>query len=124
MCICCFPLECNESDLGFTAAQDGMVDSKCAERRYVRSSHFSDGVVCYNGTTAMSEAIYICDDNFNLMGEATRVCQSDGNWNGRTPQCIQGIVIYLTEYTPNLFAIVQCDKYQEGTAIFPYTKTD
>ena len=27
----------------------------------------------------MSEAVYICDDNFHLIGEASRVCQSDGN---------------------------------------------
>ena len=93
MCACHFPLDCTVSDLGITAAQHAMVDPRC-DRRFVSSSSISDGVVCYSGTSAMSEAVYICDDTFHLMGGATRVCQSDGNWNGSTPQCsiLPGIV--------------------------------
>ena len=53
-------------------------------------SFISDGVVCYNGTTEGSKAVYFCNDGYNLMEEIedTRVCQSDGNWNGGIPQCI------------------------------------
>ena len=64
-----------------------MVDQRC-DGQFGSSLPISYGVVCYNGTTALSEAVYICDDNSHLMGEARRVCQSDGNWNGSTPQCI------------------------------------
>ena len=58
----------------------------------MNSSSISDGVVCYNGTTEGSRAVYICNDGYNLMegNEATRICQSDGNWNGSIPQCIPG----------------------------------
>ena len=78
-------------DLGTTAAQGGMVDPRCPDR-VVNSLPISNGVVCYNETTAMSEAVYICNNDFTLMGGATRVCQNDGNWNGSIPLCIPGIV--------------------------------
>ena len=61
---------------------------QCRERGFVDGSSFSDGVVCFNRTTVGSRAVYICNDNFLLMGNEARVCQRDGNWNGRTPQCI------------------------------------
>ena len=80
-------------DLGITTPEDGMMDSRCVDRLFVNSSSVVRGEVCYNQTTAMSEAVYICDDNSSLMGEATRVCQNDGNWNGSTPQCIPGDVV-------------------------------
>ena len=70
--------------------QVGM-DRRCPDR-VVNSLPISNGVVCYNETTAMSEAVYICSNDFTLMGGATRVCQNDGNWNGSAPQCIPGIV--------------------------------
>ena len=84
------------SDLGITATQDRMVDPRCTDR-FVNSLPICNGVVCYNGTTATSEAVYICDDNFYPIGEATRVCQNDGKWNGSIPQCIMspGIVAKL-----------------------------
>ena len=54
----------------------------------MNSSSISGGVVCYNGTTAGSRAVYICIDGFFLVGVEARVCQSDGNWNGSVPQCV------------------------------------
>jgi len=95
MYACCFPLchvECIESDLHISAAEDVMTDPRCVERLFMNSSSIINGVVCYNGTTAMSEAVYICDDNSSLIGEATRHCQNDGMWNGSIPQCIPGII--------------------------------
>ena len=63
----------------------------------MNSSSISGGVVCYNGTTAGSRAVYICNDGFVLMeANETRVCQSDGMWNGSIPRCIpeeSGIVV-------------------------------
>ena len=81
--------------------QSGTANSSiCTDRGLANSLSIPDGVVCYNGTTIGSVAVHICNDGFILMGgEATRVCQSDANWNGSTPHCIQerkGIVILLT----------------------------
>ena len=45
-----------------------------------------DGVVCYNGTTAESRAVYICN-NITQANDVTRVCQRDGTWNGTIPSC-------------------------------------
>ena len=79
--------ECNVTDLGITTGS-GTVDPKCTNRGFSDSSSFPEGVICYNGVTAGSTAIYICDDGFVLVGNEARVCQSDGSWNDRTPQCI------------------------------------
>ena len=79
---------CNETDL---TNQGGTVNTAtCAARGFVNSLSISDGVVCYNTTTAGSKAVYICDDDFLLMEgvEVTRVCQKDGIWNDSIPQCI------------------------------------
>jgi len=86
--------ECAESDLGILAPEDVMMDPRCVDRLFMNSSSIIDGVVCYNGTTAMSEAVYICNDNFHLMGEATRVCRSGGTWNGSIPQCFSSGIIH------------------------------
>ena len=77
---------CNETDL---TKRGGTVNTTaCADRGFVNSSSISGGVVCYNGTTAGSMAVYICDDFLLMEGdEVTRVCQKDGIWNGSIPQC-------------------------------------
>ena len=78
-----------EADL---TGQSGTANpGRCADKGYVNSSHFSGGVVCYNGTAVGSKALYICNDGFVPMegGATTRVCQSDGSWNGSIPQCIR-----------------------------------
>ena len=61
---------------------------QCADRGLVNTLSIPSGVVCYNRTTAGSEALYICDEGFHQDGAATRVCQSDGVWNGSIPQCL------------------------------------
>ena len=61
---------------------------QCADRGYANTLPIPSGVVCYNRTTAGSEAVYICDDGFQQNGAATRVCQSGGVWNGSIPQCL------------------------------------
>ena len=55
---------------------------------FVNTLPIPSGVVCYNRTTAGSEAVYICDEGFHQDGAATRVCQSGGVWNGSIPQCL------------------------------------
>ena len=52
------------------------------------------GVVCYNGTSVGSIAIYsyICNNDTSQRNETTRVCQSNGTWNGSIPSCISGII--------------------------------
>ena len=52
----------------------------------MRNVSILDGVVCYNGTTAESTAVYICN-NITQRNEVTRVCQSDGTWNGTISSC-------------------------------------
>jgi len=77
---------CNEADL---TDQSGTANpASCTDRRLVNSFSISGGVVCYNGTTAGSRAVYICSVGFVLMGNEARICQSDGIWNGSIPQCI------------------------------------
>jgi len=79
------------SEEGLTQDQSGAANStRCTDRGLANSLFISGGVVCYNGTTIGSRAVYICNEGFLLMegNEATRVCQSDANWNGSTPQCI------------------------------------
>ena len=61
---------------------------QCVDRGFANTVTIPSGVVCYNRTTAGSEAVYICDDGFHQNGAATRVCQSGGVWNGSTPQCL------------------------------------
>ena len=61
---------------------------QCADRGLVNTLSIPSGVVCYNRTTAGSEALYICDEGFHQDGAATRVCQSGGVWNGSIPQCL------------------------------------
>ena len=79
------------SEEGLTQDQSGTANStRCTDRGLTNSLSISGGVVCYNGTTIGSRAVYICNEDFVLMegNEATRVCQSDANWNGSTPQCV------------------------------------
>ena len=79
---------CSEADL---THQSGIANlARCTDREFVIGSSICDGVVCHNGTTEGSKAVYVCNDGFVLMegDKATRVCQSDGSWNGSTPQCI------------------------------------
>ena len=75
------------TDLGITTG-GGTVDPKCTNRGSSDSSSFSEGVICYGGITVGSTAVYICNDGFALVGNEARVCQSNGSWNGGTPQCI------------------------------------
>ena len=78
---------CNEADL---ADQSGTANpARCINKRLVNSSSISGGVVCYNETTEGSRAVYICNNGLVLMGNEARFCQSDGNWNGSIPQCMQ-----------------------------------
>ena len=57
----------------------------------MNSSVILDGVVCYNGTTVGSRAVYICNDGFMLVGNEARVCQDEVSWSGNMPQCIPGM---------------------------------
>ena len=61
---------------------------QCADRGLLNTLPTLSQIVCYNRTTAGSEAVYICDDGFHQNGAATRVLQSDGVWNGSIPQCL------------------------------------
>ena len=72
---------------------------QCADRGFATTLPIPSGVVCYNRTTAGSEAVYICDDGFHQNGALTRVCQSGGVWNGSLPQCLPSLGGYKGIHT-------------------------
>ena len=47
-----------------------------------------------------THAIYVCDQDFALVGTPNRLCQSSGQWNGVEPTCIYGM--NETVFTLNL----------------------
>ena len=51
------------------------------------------GQVRYTGTNQGSVATYQCDEGYSLSGSGQRVCHSDGNWDGRVPECVFGELI-------------------------------
>ena len=71
-------------DLGITA-QSGTVDQRCADREFVNSPSISNGVVCYNGTTEGSRAVYFCSDDSQTA--VIRICQANGTWSESVPSC-------------------------------------
>ena len=73
---------CNMADLGI-ATQGGTVDPRCAVRRFVDSLSITSGVVCYNGTANGSRAVYICNNDTQVM----RNCLRNGTWSGSIPVC-------------------------------------
>ena len=71
-----FAVSCPPDELGALAV---LVNSTCLA--------VSNGMVCYDGTTAGSVATYTCDNGYMLMGSAERVCGSDGHWDESIPSC-------------------------------------
>ena len=66
-------------------------DERCVGLQ--NSGQFAGGVVCYNGVTLGSVAVYICNITHQLEGSRFRECQSrenSGNWSSSLPQCIAG----------------------------------
>ncbi|GFY38659.1 CUB and sushi domain-containing protein 3, partial [Trichonephila inaurata madagascariensis] len=43
---------------------------------------YADDRTTYNAT-----AVYVCDENYTLVGSGTRRCAEDGKWNGTEPRC-------------------------------------
>ena len=56
----------------------------------------SNGQVISSGTTFKIEAMYVCDEGFQLIGNGTRMCQANGMWSGNEPEC-EGM--YTMQYT-------------------------
>ena len=83
----------------------------CANRGFANTLPIPSGVVCYNGTTAGSEAVYVCDDGFHQDGAATRVCQSGGVWNGSIPQCLPDQGEHNGKYLLYLFQTTVLDRH-------------
>ena len=94
--------ECTVTDLTDLdiPSQDEVVDPRCTDRGFMSNLSITDGVACYDRTTAGSRAVYICNNDTEI-DEFTRVCQTDGNWNGSIPTC-PGIM------TPPLLRIHGC----------------
>ena len=47
----------------------------------------TNGTVTYDERVYPNEAVYECEDGFELSGEATRECQIDGDWTNDAPEC-------------------------------------
>ena len=45
------------------------------------------GSAKYTGTSIGSLATYQCEEGYLLAGNSQRICQSNGHWNGSTPEC-------------------------------------
>ena len=43
----------------------------------------------FTGLTPGSEAVYTCDDGYEIEGESTRTCKMDSTWSGEAPQCVE-----------------------------------
>ena len=47
----------------------------------------ANGTVTYDERVYPNEAVYECDNGFELRGDATRKCEIDGEWAGDAPEC-------------------------------------
>lgn len=41
-----------------------------------------------NRTTFGAKAVYICHENYTLIGHEKRICERDGKWSDTPPQCL------------------------------------
>ena len=56
-----------------------------------QSSPSANGAVRWTGLTTGSNAIYTCNNGYQLIGERIRTCLSNRMWSGQEPTCILGI---------------------------------
>ncbi len=50
--------------------------------------HLTDGGVVVPTRTAGSQAVYLCNSGYDVLGVISRVCGDDGRWIGEEPVCI------------------------------------
>ncbi|WAR08657.1 CSMD3-like protein [Mya arenaria] len=43
------------------------------------------------GTWEGAQAVYVCEEDYGLVGESTRTCQYTGQWGGKEPRCLFAI---------------------------------
>lgn len=55
----------------------------------------NNGKVIISGRTPGSNATYLCNDHYQLIGNAAIVCQSDSQWLGTVPKCKRKHVVSL-----------------------------
>ena len=46
-----------------------------------------NGVVIFTETVFASEAMYVCNEGFQLNGSSVRTCQADEQWSESEPTC-------------------------------------
>ena len=49
----------------------------------------ANGAVTWTGLTTGSNAIYICNNGYQLNGDQIRTCMSNRMWSGQEPTCIR-----------------------------------
>ena len=57
-------------------------------------AQINNGRVIISGRTPGSNATYLCNDHYRLVGNATVVCHSDSHWIGEVPKCKRTYSIY------------------------------
>ena len=72
----------------------------------------NNGRVVISGRTPGSNATYLCDDHYQLIGNATVVCQLDSQWDGEVPKC-KGTYIFVL-ISANFYMATLALKYSVG----------
>lgn len=56
---------------------------------------------------AVKSVEFSCNNSYVLSGNSKRTCQLDGTWNGRQPQCIKGICLFVISQYYASFSIAR-----------------
>lgn len=56
---------------------------------------------------AVRSVEFSCNNSYVLSGNSKRTCQLDGTWNGRQPQCIKGICLFVISQYCASFSIAR-----------------
>ena len=78
-------IACFYSELQLLDSLD--IDCQYTMLRDSGSIPIQNGFVQYVGTSIGSLATYRCNEGYSLIGNSQRTCQSNGHWNGSTPEC-------------------------------------
>ncbi|KAL8570681.1 hypothetical protein ACOMHN_039116 [Nucella lapillus] len=73
--------QCNESGLWHGP------DPVCQPVACQKLSDPNHGQVNATNITFQSEAVYACDEGYNIVGDASRTCTAEARWSGSEPQC-------------------------------------
>jgi len=88
----------------------------CEEGQCKAPSSISNGAVTTLSLAIGAEAIYSCDEGYQLSGNARRVCSKGGLWSGVEPYC-RLILCDLPPYVPNAVEFNSFTQYLYKTEV-------